>query len=416
MQKKIALVSFTVILIVAIAYLLLKKEEQPVYIGVLHSLSGTMSMSEKGVVKATLAAIEEVNKAGGILGRKLEPIVIDGESTPEVFAKKATELIEKDKVSAIFGCWTSASRKEVKQVVEKYDHLLVYPVQYEGAEESNSILYLGQLPNQQLKPAVLYAANNIGKEFFLVGSDYIFPRVANIYLRDIISLVGAKVVGERYEKLGAFDFKEIVSQIKAKKPKVILNTLNGDSNIYFFKELYEQGVGAAQIPVISFSIAKDEVAAIAAASSAKAVSGHFTSWSYFDAIDSSENKKFKELMKKRGIQNPTDPMEAAYAGVWLYKQAVEECRSFEPRLVKKALPLQSFKGPGGITTVMSGNLNVWKNSRIGRINDALGFDIVEESNRPLKPQNYPEQHLKQEWEEKIGGFYKEWNNSWVAPK
>jgi len=212
MQKKIALVSFTVILIVAIAYLLLKKEEPPVYIGVLHSLSGTMSMSEKGVVKATLAAIEEVNKAGGILGRKLEPIVIDGESTPEVFAKKAAELIEKDKVSAIFGCWTSASRKEVKQVVEKYDHLLVYPVQYEGAEESNSILYLGQLPNQQLKPAVLYAANNIGKEFFLVGSDYIFPRVANIYLRDIISLVGAKVVGERYEKLGAFDFKEIVSR------------------------------------------------------------------------------------------------------------------------------------------------------------------------------------------------------------
>jgi urea transport system substrate-binding protein len=368
------------------------------------------------VVKATLAAIEEINEAGGIMGQKLEPIVADGESNPVKFGQKAAELIEKNRVSAIFGCWTSASRKEVKPVVEKHDSLLLYPVQYEGAEESSSIIYLGQLPNQQLKPAVLYATQHFGNNIFLVGSDYIFPRVANLYVKDIASLVGAKIVGERYEKLDSYDFKEVVLQIKAKKPSVILNTLNGDSNIYFFKELYEQGISSSDIPVISFSIAKEEIASIAAASSPNAVIGHFASWSYFDAIDSKENLKFKELMKKRGIQNPTDPMEAAYVGVWLYKQAVEECGSFEPSKVKKALRLQSFKGPGGVTTVTDGNLNTWKNSRIGRINYTLGFDVIEESKRALKPQNYPEQRTKREWEDVINGFYKEWGNSWVAPK
>jgi urea transport system substrate-binding protein len=412
--KKFLIFFFIISLAVATSFFLFKKEEKSVKVGVLHSFSGTMSMSEKGVAEATLAAIDEINAAGGVLGRKLIPVVVDGASEPKLFAKKAEELIVKEGVKAIFGCWTSASRKEVKPIVEKYNNLLFYPVQYEGLEESNSIVYLGQLPNQQVVPAVQYAIEHIGREFFLVGSDYIYPRAANIIINDTASILGAKVLGEKYAKLGSYEFGSIVAEIKAKKPKVIFNTLNGDSNTYFFRELYSQDITADKITVISFSIAEEEIKQIAHSSAPEAIVGHLASLSYFDAIKSKENLHFKELLKKRNIQKPTDPMEAAYSGVWLYKQAVEESGSFESAAVKRVLPLQSFKAPGGIINITSANLNAWKNSRIGRINNSLDFEVVLDSKYPIKPQNYPKNRLKGEWNEKLNKFYKDWNNSWKA--
>lgn len=414
MIKKIFLPILLIITASFTFYFISHKDKEIVKIGILHSLSGTMQISEKGVVEATLAAVEEINSAGGILGKQIKPIVSDGMSNPKIFAKKAETLIEQDGVSAIFGCWTSASRKEVKGVVEKFNHLLFYPVQYEGIEDSGSIVYLGQLPNQQIKPAFLYALNKYGKDMYLVGSDYVYPRVANEYIKGLAASTGANIVGERYLPLGGDNFESIVLDIKAKKPKSIFNNLNGDSNIAFFRELYRQGIKSEDIPVFSFSIGKNEIAQIASIVSKDAVAGHYASWSYFDNIKTEQNGHFKKIMAKRGIDNPTDPMEAAYVAVWIYKQAVEAADSFEPSKVKSNIAYQSFKGPSGITSITRDNMNAWKSSRIARINSSLEFEILKESIRPFKPENYPTDRTKDGWEALLLNLYNGWGQNWAA--
>jgi len=401
-------------LLVFSLFFLEERGEEEIKVGVLHSLTGTMAMSEKRVAEATIATIEEINRKGGILGKKIVPIIKDGASDPKVFAQKAEDLIEKDGVKAIFGCWTSASRKEVKKVVERFHHLLFYPVQYEGVESSDSIVYLGQLPNQQIKPALFFALKNIGTDFYLLGSDYIFPRVANEYLKDLISITGSNLVGERYVKLGEESFEAIVSEIKDKKPDVIFNTINGDSNIHFFKELYKNGITSKEIPVISFSIGENELKEIVLAAKPEAIIGHYASWSYFDTINSPQAQKLRDALKANGIIRPTDPMDAAHSAVWLYKQAVESAGSFDPYLVKKMLPFQSFSSGGGITTITNGNLNSWKNSYIGKINKDLEFDVIDGVNSAIKPENYPSTRTKDEWEEMVNHFYIEWGGNWIA--
>jgi len=396
-------------------FFLYKNEDSSIKVGVLHSLSGTMATSERSVLEATLAAIEQINSEGGVMGKKLIPIVADGESNPSVFAKRVKELISDEGVSVIFGCWTSACRKEVKKVVENYDHLLFYPLQYEGIESSDSIVYLGQLPNQQLKPALFFALKNFGNDFFLVGSDYIYPRITNAYAKDIISLLGGSVVGERYEKLGSRDFDLIAKEIKEKNPKVILNTINGDSNIHFFNALYKQGITSDEIPVISLSITQDDIEHMCEVCDKNSLIGHYASWSYFDSEESKENKKFKSLMESIGIKHPTDPMASAYSGVWLYKQAVEDAQSFDPYFVKKRLPFQSYKGTGSIISLIEGNLNSWKYSSIAKLNDKLEFVKVDGSRSPIKPENYPKTRTIEEWDRVLLEFYTKWQNSWEAP-
>jgi len=378
----------------------------PIKVGVLHSLSGTMSISEKEVADVTLAAFEEINAQGGILGHQIVAIKADGRSDPKQFGREAENLITHEKVKAIFGCWTSSSRKEVKPVVEKHDHLLFYPVQYEGFEASDNIIYLAQTPNQQIRPAIKYAMDHFGKTFFLVGSDYIFPHAANLYIKDFSSILKNMVVGEAYVPLGGTDFREIVQTIKTQKPSVILNTLNGDSNQAFFGELYAQGIDAATIPVISFSISDAEVKQMARTLPPQALIGHYASWSYFASIHSAQNDAFKQFLKKYGITaSPTDPMEAAYNGVQLYKQAIEECQSFEPHILRRCLPMQSFNGPGGIIYIDSKNNHSWKNSRIGRVNSAMEFEIVLDATTPTKAEPYPTYRSVQEWDEKMKHYH-----------
>ncbi|MGH8659546.1 MAG: urea ABC transporter substrate-binding protein, partial [Gammaproteobacteria bacterium] len=253
---------------------------EPIRVGILHSLTGTMAISETSVAEATVMAIEEINQQGGLLGRKIEPRVVDGRSDWPTFAKEAERLITEENVSAIFGCWTSACRKTVKRVVEKYNHLLLYPVQYEGLEQSPYIVYTGAAANQQLIPAVKWCFDHLGRKLFLIGSDYVFPRTANAIIKDHIAALKGKVLGEEYILLGSGDVKGVVRKIAQTRPDVILNTINGDTNVAFFKELRTAGITPKEIPTMSFSIAEDELRILGAAEMA----GDYASWNYFQSI------------------------------------------------------------------------------------------------------------------------------------
>ncbi len=377
-----------------------------VKIGILHSLSGTMSISEKEVAKVSVAAFEQINREGGILGHPIEPILVDAQSDPVRFAEAAEELITHQGVKAIFGCWTSSSRKEVKPIVEKHNHLLFYPVQYEGFESSPNIVYLGQIPNQQILPAIKYAIDRIGKRFFLIGSDYIFPRATHLYIQETGSILGTEIVGEAYVPIGGKAFASIVAQIKKNRPDVIFNTLNGDSNLCFFRELHAQGITAEDIPVISFSIADAEIETMASSLPPEALRGHYASMGYFSSIDTDENRAFKAFLKRYNIHSkPTDAMEAAYSGAYLYKQAVEECGSFDPSIVQRCLGMQSFNAPGGVIYIDPSNNHAWKKSRIAKIDHTLSFCLQSESIRPIQPNNYPSHKSVQEWDELMIRFH-----------
>ena len=261
---------------------------EPIRIGVLHSLSGTMAFSEKPVVEATLLAIEDLNARGGLLGRRVEAVTADAKSDPATFASEAERLITRDKVAALFGCWTSASRKYVRTVVERHNQLLFYPVQYEGLELSPNIVYAGAAPNQQIIPAVKWCFDHLGKRFFLVGSDYVFPRTANAIIKDQVGALGGEIVGEEYILLGERQAEGVAEKIARARPSVILNTINGDSNIAFFHALRKRGLAPAQIPVMSFSIAEREVASIGPA----LMAGDYAAWNYFQSLSTPQNQEF----------------------------------------------------------------------------------------------------------------------------
>jgi urea transport system substrate-binding protein len=353
-------------------------------VGILHSLSGTMAISEKSVVDAEQLAIEEINAAGGVLGKKIEAIVEDGASDWPTFAEKARKLIDQDKVTTIFGCWTSASRKAVLPVFEEKKHMLWYPVQYEGQECSNNIFYTGAAPNQQIEPSVDWLLQNKGKEFFLVGSDYVFPRTANTIIKAQLEAKGGKVVGEDYLPLGNTEVTAIITKIKQALPNggVIYNTLNGDSNVAFFKQLQGAGLGPDKYPSMSVSIAEEEVKAIGP----EYLKGHYAAWNYFMTVDSPANKKFVDAFKaKYGANRVTnDPMEAAYIAVYLWKQAVEAAKSTELEAVRKAAVGQTLDAPEGLVT-MEKNHHLAKVVRIGEVGEDGLFKIVNATPKAVTP-------------------------------
>lgn len=353
-------------------------------VGILHSLSGTMAISEKSVVDAEQLAIEEINKAGGVLGKKIEAVVEDGNSDWPTFAEKAKKLIDQDKVATIFGCWTSASRKAVLPVFEGKKHMLWYPVQYEGQECSQDIFYTGAAPNQQIEPAVDWLLQNKGKDFFLVGSDYVFPRTANTIIKAQLQAKGGKTVGEDYLPLGNTEVTAIITKIKAALPNggVIFNTLNGDSNVAFFKQMQGAGLGPDKYPVMSVSIAEEEVRAIGPTY----LKGHYAAWNYFQTVDTPENKKFVQAFKAKYGQDrvTNDPMEAAYIMVYLWKQAVEKAKSTDLEKVRAAALGQSFDAPEGKVT-LDNNHHLAKFVRIGEVGDDGLFKIVYASKEAVKP-------------------------------
>ncbi len=388
-------------------------KKEPIKVGVLHSLSGTMAISEKAVVDATLMAIEEINAKGGVLGRELKPVVVDGQSNWTTFANEAERLITEEKVSVVFGCWTSASRKTVKPVFEKHNHLLFYPVQYEGLEQSPNIVYTGAAPNQQIIPAVKWCFDNRGKKFFLVGSDYVFPRTANAIIKDQVKGLGGEILGEEYILLGSKDVKAAVDKIVAAKPDVILNTINGDSNVEFFKALRAAGIASDKIPTMSFSIAEDELRTM----NPKDLAGDYAAWNYFQTVDTKDNAEFvKRFKAKYGQERVTDdPIEAGYFGVYLWAQAVRKAESPDPQAVRKVLAQQSFDAPEGLVYIEADNQHTWKSVYIGKIRGDGQFDVVWNSGKPIRPVPYPEYRTKEEWNKFLDDLYNGWNKSWANP-
>jgi urea transport system substrate-binding protein len=356
-------------------------------VGILHSSSGTMAISENSVIDAEKLAIDEINKAGGVLGKQIIPIVEDGASDPNIFNEKAKKLIDQDKVATVFGCWTSSSRKAVLETFQSKKHMLWYPVQYEGQECSQNVFYTGAAPNQQIEPSVDWLLKTYaGKPFFLVGSDYVFPQTANSIIKAQLAAKGGKVVGEEYIKLGDNEVSAVIAKIKAALPNggVIYNSLNGSTNVAFFKALQGAGMTAEKYPSMSVSIAEEEVKAIGP----QYLKGHFAAWNYFQTVDTPASKKFVEAFKaKYGADRVVnDPMEAAYTMVYLWKQAVEKAKTYEDlEKVRAAAIGQSFEAPNG-KVVMNANHHISKIVRIGKVREDGLFEIVNSTPAAVEPQ------------------------------
>ncbi|HEX8235347.1 MAG TPA: urea ABC transporter substrate-binding protein [Abditibacteriaceae bacterium] len=357
-----------------------------VKVGILHSLTGTMAISEVSVKDAEMMAINEINAKGGVLGKKIEPVVEDGASDWPTFKTKAEKLLTQDKVAAVFGCWTSVSRKTVLPVFEKHNGLLWYPVQYEGMETSPNIFYTGATTNQQITPAVEWLLKNGKKKFFLLGSDYVFPRTANAEIKAQLKGAGLTPVGEEYTPLGHREYSTLVDKIKAAKPDIIFNSLNGDSNVEFFKQLKAVGLTAKDMPTMSVSIAEPEIQAIGA----DKLAGHWAVWNYFQTTNTPENKKWVADFKKANPKTPVtdDPMEAGYFGVYLWKAAVEKAKSFDVAKVKAASDGITFNAPGGPVKIDGKTQHVWKTVRIGVVQPDGQFKEVWNSGKPIKPDPY----------------------------
>lgn len=386
----------------------------PIRVGILHSLSGTMAESESAVVEATLLAIDEINQTGGLMGRPIEPIVRDGRSDDAVFLEEAKKLVQDEKVSTVFGCWTSSSRKTVLPVFERYNHLLVYPVEYEGLEQSPNVVYLGATPNQQIIPALKWAFAFGGKhKFFIVGSDYIFPRAASAIARDEISKLGGEIVGEEYLPLGSYDVKSVVAKIAETKPDAILNTINGDSNVAFFKELRAAGITPEQVPTISFSIGEEELRHLNIAQ----MVGDYAAWSYFQSIDNVDNRGFVGRFKaKYGPQRVvTDPMEAAYLGVKLWAQAVEQAKSDDVTKIRRAMVHQHIIGPEGEVRIDPSTQHVVQTPRIGRVRADGQFDVEWSAAKPEPAVPFPTSRTPDEWRAFLSDWYERWDHRWSAP-
>jgi urea transport system substrate-binding protein len=379
-----------------VGYLLLRPTfNPPIRIGVLHSLSGTMAGNEHPLVDAVRLAVEEINAAGGLLGRPVEMVVADGRSDDGVFAAEAERLIASEKVSALFACWTSACRKAVKPVVEKHRHLMFYPLQYEGLEQSPVIYYTGSAPNQQIIPGTRWALDTLGKRAYLLGSDYLFPRAANFIIRDLVKANHGTVLAERYRPLGTADFSAAIAEIRVLKPDVVLNTVNGDSNTHLFRALHAADLGA--IPVVSFSVAEEGLRAIGPAAFHP---NHYAVWSYFQSLPGEGNRRFVAAYQQRyGANRVTnDPIEAAYVGVRLWAQAVRDAGTDAPNPVNRALLQQSMAAPSGIAAVDRGTRHLWKPVHIGKARADGQFELVWDSGISIRPDPFPDYRSQREWQ------------------
>jgi urea transport system substrate-binding protein len=376
-------------------------QQKTVKVGILHSLSGTMAISETVLKDTVLMAIDEINAKGGVMGAKIEPVVVDPASNWPLFAEKARQLITQDKVAVVFGCWTSVSRKSVLPVFEELNGLLFYPVQYEGEEISKNVFYTGAAPNQQAIPAVEYLMSKDGgaaKRWVLLGTDYVYPRTTNKILRAFLKSKGVadKDIDEVYTPFGHSDYQTIVANIKKFSQggkTAVVSTINGDSNVPFYKELGNQGLKATDVPVVAFSVGEEELRGV----DTKPLVGHLAAWNYFMSIKAPANdawtKKWATYAKAKNIAGhkdkplTNDPMEATYIGIYMWKQAVEKAKSFDVDKVRVAMAGQTFTAPSGITSTMDAkNHHLHKQVFIGEVKADGQFNVVWKTKGPVKAQ------------------------------
>ena len=375
-------------------------QSNTIKVGILHSLSGTMAISETALKDTALMTIEEINAKGGVMGKKLEPVVVDPASNWPLFAEKARQLITQDKVAAVFGCWTSVSRKSVNPVFKELNGLLFYPVQYEGEELEKNVFYTGAAPNQQAIPATEYLMSKEGggaKRFVLLGTDYVYPRTTNKILRAFLTSKGVKEsdIDESYTPFGHSDYQTIVGNIKkfaAGGKTCVISTINGDSNVPFYKELGNQGLKAKDVPVVAFSVGEEELRGV----DTKPLVGHLAAWNYFMTLKNGENesfiKKYRAYAKAKNLPNAdkvvtNDPMEATYVGIHMWKQAVEKAKTTEVDKVIEAMGGQKFKAPCGFELTMDKtNHHLHKPVFIGEIRGDGQFNVVWKTKGPVRAQ------------------------------
>lgn len=382
-----------------------------VRIGILHALTGPMAISEKPMVEAEQLAIEEINAAGGVLGHQIEAVIADTQSKTDLAASKLEQLITEDKVAAIVGCWTSACRKTVKPIIERHGNLLIYPMAYEGLEKSPNIIYIGAAPNQQVLPAVNWSYVNLGKRFFLIGSDYIWPHSVNAIVADQIMALGGEVVGETYLPFGSTDPSEAIVKIREAKPDVILSTIVGDSNAPFYRAFKSAGLSPLRVPIISFAISETEVQQIPKAD----ISGHYSAWNYFQSIDRPENTSFIQAFRDRyGADRVlSDVMESAYISVKLWARAAERANSVAAEDVNQALMGLSYDAPEGIVTIDPATRHAWRSFHVGEIHDDGRITSVWSAGYPIRPVPYPRSRSVSDWDSFLQDLYVSWNHQWV---
>jgi len=369
-------------------------------VGILHSLSGTMAISETALKNVALMTIEEINAAGGVMGKKLEPVVVDPASNWPLFAERARQLISQDKVAVVFGCWTSVSRKSVLPVFKELNSLLFYPVQYEGEELEKNVFYTGAAPNQQAIPAVEYLMSEEGggaRRFVLLGTDYVYPRTTNKILRAFLNSKGIpdSDIMEEYTPFGHSDYQTIIANIKkfaAGGKTAVVSTINGDSNVPFYRELGNAGLKATDVPVVAFSVGEEELRGV----DTKPLLGHLAAWNYFMSVDNPENKafiaKYRAWAKANNVPNAdtvvtNDPMEATYVGIHMWKQAVEKAGTTDTDKVIEAMGGQTFKAPSGFTLTMDKtNHHLHKPVLIGEVREDGQFDVVWQTKEPIRAQ------------------------------
>ncbi len=400
MQRRFTLQALTAAVALAGSGLAFAQSADTIKVGILHSLSGTMAISETVLKDTALMAIEEINAKGGVLGKKLEPVVVDPASNWPLFAEKTRQLLTQDKVAVIFGCWTSVSRKSVLPVVEELNGLLFYPVQYEGEELSKNVFYTGAAPNQQAIPAVEYLMSKDGggaQRFVLLGTDYVYPRTTNKILRAFLKSKGVADadIMEEYTPFGHSDYQTIIAKVKKfaseGKKTAVVSTINGDSNVPFYKELGNAGLKAKDVPVVAFSVGEEELRGV----DTKPLVGHLAAWNYFMSVKNPTNNEFtrkwasyaktKNIAGHKDKPLTNDPMEATYIGVYMWKQAVEKAKTTDVDKVIAAMGGQTFKAPSGFTAKMDEkNHHLHKPVFIGEVKADGQFNVVWKTPGPVK--------------------------------
>ena len=393
MVRKLILLTFFCITIINLQC----KEGGIIKVGIIHSMTGEMAISEAPLVDSYLMAIHEINSKGGINGKKIIPVIRDGKSNPEIFASEIEKLILEEKISFFFACWTSSCRKRVKPVVEKYKKILFYPVQYEGLELSPWIIYTGAAPNQQIIPAINWLIEQNKKKFYLVGSDYVFPRVAGIIIKDIVKARQRTIVGDKYIPFGEKDLSALIQDIKRSGADIIVNTINGVDNDLFFQSLRKAGITPEDIPVMSFSVGEVEIQQF----NLENIAGDYTAWNYFSSLENEANFKFINNFKKQYGEDRAvgDPIVSAYISIYLWAQAYSNIDHENTSLIKNQLAVQNFNSPdGSIVSVDPATQHTWKTVYIGRAKTDGTFEVIWKSRKPIQPHPFPIYRSPKQWE------------------
>ncbi len=386
----------------------------PVRLGVLYSRTGTMAISERAILDGALLAVGEINENGGVLGRPLELVIEDGQSDEEVFARKAAKLIDQDKVCALFGCWTSASRKAVQAVVESRGHVLCYPVSYEGMETSPHIVYGGSVPNQQILPALKWTHGFLNKRrWFLAGLDTLYSRAAHAVVRDEAKALGTKVIGEEFLLHDGANVAALVHHIEKTKPDLIINTIKGDANVALFRALRRAGITADAVPTLSFAVSEEELSSLPPSD----VQGDYAAGNYFHSIESKRNEEFLRRVQKRfdSERIVSDPMQTTYDLVHLWSIAAKAAGHVEPANVLAAIKGQSYDAPQGRISIDPATLHTVQHSRVGVINEQGRFMEVYVSPRPVPPEPFPGSRERSAWESFLGDLHQRWGGKWHNP-